>query len=91
MTIKKCCNVDDHRYHAHSEVQRGDGLYGGLIVHNPELSEAVAHQYDRELLFLVGDWYHRQSDVVLATFADRTSEGNEVCCCSALNQKPTLT
>jgi FtsP/CotA-like multicopper oxidase with cupredoxin domain len=68
------------RYHAHSEVQRGDGLYGGLVVHNPITSpENIKYQYDNELLFLVGDWYHWPAARVLATFMSPTSTGVEVC------------
>jgi FtsP/CotA-like multicopper oxidase with cupredoxin domain len=65
------------RYHAHSEVQRGDGLYGGLVVHN-ESADGGFYAYDRELLLLVGDWYHRPAEWLLARFQDRTSTGNEV-------------
>ncbi|KUJ15800.1 uncharacterized protein LY89DRAFT_783068 [Mollisia scopiformis] len=67
-------------YHAHSELQRADGLYGGLVVHNHTTPlENVSYQYDKELLFLVGDWYHWPSDKVLANFMDRTSMGTEPC------------
>lgn len=65
-------------YHAHSEVQRGDGLYGGLIVHNPNTAENVSYQYDKELLFLAGDWYHWPSAKVLDNFMSITSTGIEV-------------
>jgi FtsP/CotA-like multicopper oxidase with cupredoxin domain len=68
------------RYHAHSEVQRADGLYGGLVVHNPVTPlESISYKYDKELLFLVGDWYHWPAAKVLANFMDRTSTGSEVC------------
>ena len=67
------------RYHAHSEVQRADGLYGGLIVHNPILpTESFSYQYDSELLFMVGDWYHWPAQRVLETFMRPTSTGVEV-------------
>ena len=65
------------RYHAHSEVQRGDGLYGALVVHN-DSAEIDSYAYDKELLLLVGDWYHRPAEWLLARFQDRTSTGNEV-------------
>ena len=65
-------------YHAHSEVQRGDGLYGGLVVHNPSELESAAFKYDEELLLLVGDWYHWQSVDVLAKFMSRSDDGFEV-------------
>ena len=67
-----------YRYHAHSEVQRGDGLYGGLVVHNPTNLENITYQYDHELLFLVGDWYHWQANKVLTTFMSYTGTGLEV-------------
>lgn len=67
------------RYHAHSEIQRGDGLYGGLVVHNPNTVEHNLYGYDEELLFMVGDWYHKSSPEVLAAFMSITSEGLEVC------------
>jgi FtsP/CotA-like multicopper oxidase with cupredoxin domain len=75
--------VDDQTgtfwYHAHSEVQRSDGLYGALIIHNPFTSpETLSYQYDEELLFLVGDWYHWPSQKVLDTFMSRDSLGKEV-------------
>ncbi len=37
------------------------------------------YQYENELLFMVGDWYHWPSAKVLATFMSATSTGNEVC------------
>ena len=67
------------RYHAHSELQRGDGLYGALIIHNAEEEESVIHGYDKELLLLVGDWYHWPSPKVLDKFMSITSTGLEVC------------
>ncbi|OAA57414.1 iron transport multicopper oxidase fet3 [Niveomyces insectorum RCEF 264] len=66
-------------YHAHSEVQRADGLYGGFVVHNPEATDSTTYGYDQELLFLVGDWYHWSADRVLAKFLDQTSNGHEPC------------
>lgn len=68
-----------YRYHAHSEVLRGDGLYGGLVVHDPSSQEQVTYQYDKELLFLVGDWYHRPAQEVLDAFMSPLATGNEVC------------
>ncbi|KAH8900175.1 hypothetical protein GQ53DRAFT_869529 [Thozetella sp. PMI_491] len=64
-------------YHAHSEVHRGDGLYGGLVIHNPSIQENSTYRYDEELLFLAGDWYHWPSRKLLEWFEDRTSTGVE--------------
>lgn len=45
-------------WHAHDGVQRADGLYGGLAVHQPMPQDSVAI-LPAEHLLLVGDWYHR--------------------------------
>ncbi|EFX02163.1 iron transport multicopper oxidase fet3 [Grosmannia clavigera kw1407] len=66
-------------YHAHSELQRADGLYGGFIIHNPYKAEASTYQYDQELLFLIGDWYHFVGKEIFAVFKDPTSNGDEPC------------
>jgi len=71
--------LNRYRYHAHSEVQRADGLYGGLIVHTSIFpAESVSHEYDSELLFMVGDWYHWPATKVLEHFMRPTSAGVEV-------------
>ncbi|KAI5459063.1 iron transport multicopper oxidase fet3 [Mariannaea sp. PMI_226] len=66
-------------YHAHSEVQRGDGLYGGLVVYDPPSPDNYSPQYDEELLLLIGDWYHASSAEVLSKFMSQTSLGLEPC------------
>lgn len=49
------------------------------MIHKPlAASESITEQYDNELLFLVGDWYHWPSKKVLANFMDRSSTGSEV-------------
>jgi len=69
-------------YHAHSQVQRADGLYGGLIVHRPVSPglepESKQYNYGAEVLLLVGDWYHRSAEEVLAWYLNSRSLGNEV-------------
>ena len=78
-------------YHSHSGLHRGDGLYGGLIVHAPAVKSTVRgllpgtgavhprrHEYDREVLLLIGDWYHRSAEQVLAWYMRAGSYGNEV-------------
>ncbi|THC94179.1 hypothetical protein EYZ11_006352 [Aspergillus tanneri] len=75
-------------YHAHSGVIRGDGLYGGLVVHEPvpkptvrglmaRDSADIQSSYDREFLFLIGDWYHQPAEEILAWFMSIASFGNE--------------
>lgn len=51
-------------YHAHEGVQRADGLYGGLVVHEP-LPRGVKEELADEKLLLVGDWYHRSAQDAL--------------------------
>ena len=42
-------------------MQRADGLFGGLIVHAPQVSPVSAASvvsYEDDVLLLIGDWYH---------------------------------
>ncbi|OQE38702.1 hypothetical protein PENCOP_c008G08284 [Penicillium coprophilum] len=76
-------------YHAHSGVSRADGLYGGLVVHAPASTSSTRgltswrrnntrrYTYNRELLLLIGDWYHRPAGDVLEWFMDPGNFGNE--------------
>ncbi|EKG22522.1 Multicopper oxidase type 1 [Macrophomina phaseolina MS6] len=68
-------------YHAHDQVQRADGLFGGLIIHRPETATGVAdldrYGYDEERLLLIGHWYHRSAQDVLAWYISAGSFGNE--------------
>lgn len=51
-------------WHAHDGVQRADGLYGGLVVHDP--AQWTDNQLSRdEHLLLIGDWYHRPAEDAL--------------------------
>ncbi len=69
-------------YHAHSETNRADGLYGGLIVHKPVsesgVTELSQYGYDGELLLMIGDWYHPPADEVLAKYMNARSNALEV-------------
>jgi FtsP/CotA-like multicopper oxidase with cupredoxin domain len=74
-------------YHSHSEMQRADGLYGGLVVHapvggakgeeGPNKAATPAAATDEEILLLIGDWYQFSGKTVFAVFEDPTSNGNE--------------
>lgn len=66
------------RYHAHSETQRGDGLYGGLVIHDPRSGTTARRGVDQEILLLAGDWYHLSATRILETFMDAASNGDEV-------------
>lgn len=61
-------------YHAHEQVQRGDGLYGGLVVHDPSATDDAVLD---ERLLLVGDWYHRTAEEALTFYMHPGSFGNE--------------
>jgi FtsP/CotA-like multicopper oxidase with cupredoxin domain len=68
-------------WHAHSQVQRGDGMYGGLIVHKPAAQSGLdvnGYSYKDEVLLLIGDWYHRSADEVLEWYTNPGHFGNEV-------------
>ncbi|KAI8652064.1 hypothetical protein NCS56_01423200 [Fusarium sp. Ph1] len=60
-------------WHSHSDVQRADGLWGGLIVHSPQEASHPPEDY----LVMVSDWFHRNQTEVLAWYADARSRGNE--------------
>jgi FtsP/CotA-like multicopper oxidase with cupredoxin domain len=74
-------------YHAHSGLTRADGLYGGLIVHEPASKSTVrdllatSALYSKEYLLLIGDWYHRPAEEVMSWYMRAGSFGNDVCCC----------
>lgn len=68
-------------YHAHSHVQRGDGLYGGLVVHKPVTTKGGTRNRqapENEVLLLVGDWFHRSSETMLEWYTSVRGFGNEV-------------
>ncbi|KAK2747994.1 hypothetical protein FQN57_001585 [Myotisia sp. PD_48] len=76
-------------YHAHSGLQRTDGLYGGIVIHKPAIptirglgargmqTESSKYQYQQEHLLLIGDWYHRSAVEVLAWYQSPSANGNE--------------
>ena len=60
-------------WHSHSDLQRADGLWGGLVVHSPKEYKSFQDDY----LIMVGDWFHRNQSEVLSWYADASSRGNE--------------
>ncbi|KAI6762518.1 hypothetical protein HG530_008498 [Fusarium avenaceum] len=60
-------------WHSHSDVQRADGLWGGLVVHSPDETD----QPPEDHLIMISDWFHRNQTEVLSWFADASSRGNE--------------
>jgi FtsP/CotA-like multicopper oxidase with cupredoxin domain len=67
-------------WHAHSQVERGDGMYGGLVIHKPIVveDEMKGYGYEDEVLLMVSDWYHRSAEEVLAWYTSVRGFGNEV-------------
>jgi FtsP/CotA-like multicopper oxidase with cupredoxin domain len=65
-------------YHAHSQVQRGDGLFGAFVVHRPR-QEVYEHwaQYDEDRVLMINDWYHRSSEKALVWYLRSGSFGME--------------
>ncbi|KAJ6093063.1 multicopper oxidase-domain-containing protein [Penicillium sp. IBT 16267x] len=59
---------------------RADGLYGGLVVHEPAKSASQnlsVYQQQPQHLVLVGDWYHRQAEAVFEWYRDPGHFGYE--------------
>lgn len=65
-------------YHAHSELQRADGLYGALIVYEASAAIPEKLQYEEDIALMIGDWYHRSASQVLEYYTHWTNFGNEV-------------
>lgn len=63
-------------YHSHDAVQRAEGLYGGLVVHEPAESDAIVDLKD-EYLLMAGDWYHRDAKDAFKFYSHPGSFGNE--------------
>ncbi|GES87593.1 multicopper oxidase [Rhizophagus clarus] len=53
-------------YYSHYETQRADGLYGSLIVKDPE--ESRYYNYNGEKTILLSDWYHDESPILLRNY-----------------------
>jgi FtsP/CotA-like multicopper oxidase with cupredoxin domain len=66
-------------YHSHEELQRADGLYGALIVHQPKPDDSsqLEPKYDEERVLVVNDWYHRPAKELLAWYMSAGSYGME--------------
>lgn len=81
--------IPDHQhgtfwYHGHSGLTRADGLYGGLVVHEPASRFvergllANPSSYSKDFLLLIGDWYHRPAVEVMSWYMRAGSFGNDV-------------
>ncbi|KAI8124068.1 hypothetical protein FF38_00170 [Lucilia cuprina] len=57
----KAENSGTHFWHSHTGMQRGDGVFGALIVKKPKIEEPHGHLYDFDLTehkMIVQDWVH---------------------------------
>lgn len=71
--------IGDHEHgtfwwHSHALTQRADGLYGGLIVHEPRES---VHKDEREGLLMLGDWFHSNQSQILEKYRSKGNMGSE--------------
>ncbi|KAL2803430.1 multicopper oxidase-domain-containing protein [Aspergillus granulosus] len=74
-------------YHGHAGLARADGFYGGFVVHKPAPKSTVrglmsretklGRAEERDVLLLIGDWYHRPAPEVMAWYMRAGSFGNE--------------
>jgi len=63
--------VGTYWYHAHSETQRADGLYGSFIVHAAaDAASKESEDVEADQVLMVGDWYHRSGTEVLEYYRD---------------------
>ena len=58
------------------------GLLARLGQSRPADRDRYPYPYEKELLLLIGDWYHRSAEEVLAGYMRPGSFGNEVCIAS---------
>lgn len=82
-----CFQISDDQvgtffYHAHSQVQRADGVFGAFIIRKSESATReeggdrwdVAHE---ERIIMINDWYHRSADDALHWYMRSGSFGME--------------
>lgn len=63
-------NAGTHFWHSHTGMQRGDGVFGALIVRRPRANEAHAHLYDFDLSehkMILQDWVHTPGVSIFAS------------------------
>ncbi|KAH8887601.1 hypothetical protein GQ53DRAFT_655731 [Thozetella sp. PMI_491] len=87
VTYRVKIGSDEHGtfwWHAHNLVQRGDGIFGGLVVHKPSemtslaaRTEAERYAYNGEMLLMIGDWFHASARDSLNWYTDYKHFGNE--------------
>ena len=68
-----------HFWHAHAGMQRGDGMFGSLIIRQPPVREPhfVHHLYDADLpehVLIVHDWMH---ELTIQKFSSHHHAGDD--------------
>ncbi|XP_064639307.1 uncharacterized protein LOC135494912 [Lineus longissimus] len=66
-----------HFYHSHSGMQRGDGMYGSLIIRNKPSRDPNYNTYDYDLpehVIIVHDWL---KEMIVASFAHQHHAGGD--------------
>lgn len=63
----KATDVGTHFYHAHTGMQRNEGLYGPFIVTDTRSkpNQIQTNFYDKEFYFIVQDWFQENSNSLL--------------------------
>ncbi|KAK9349640.1 Cupredoxin [Lipomyces doorenjongii] len=64
-------------WHSHSKLQRIDGMFGGLIVYDPEESYILGRDYDEEIFIVLHDHYHDVGDTNFDWYLSKQSAGFE--------------
>lgn len=57
-------NPGTHFWHAHSSLQKMDGIFGSLIVRQPPEVDHHSHLYDYDLsthVLIISDWMHEEA------------------------------
>ena len=68
--IRSICPPTKDSIDTSLSTQYTDGLYGPLIIHDPDATGimALGKGYDEERILFMGDWYHTYSSVLLQQY-----------------------
>ncbi|PKK77109.1 hypothetical protein RhiirC2_691896 [Rhizophagus irregularis] len=67
--------VGTHWYHAHETMQYVDGVFGALIIHDPD--DPFKSEYDEEIIVMLNDYHHTNAQILLKQFLTPESHGEE--------------
>lgn len=67
--------VGTHWYHAHETMQYVDGVFGPLIIHDPD--DPYKSEYDEEIIVMLNDYHHTNAQILLKQFLTPESQGVE--------------